>query len=104
MKTCPEHRHEHRQLPCPWPDCPNGESAADTFEVPRHTGAGAMTAEERGSEVEPPPRVFGRQQWVCDKCNASGWVWVEAGSEIRQDRCPHRRTATVRVRDRGIRR
>lgn len=101
MKACPQHRHEHRQLPCPFPDCPNGEGAADTLQVPRHTGAGRMTSEELGYEGAPPPRVFNRQQWICEQCGAAGWTWVEAGTQIRMDRCPHRRTPTVRPIPRG---
>jgi len=96
MKTCEQHRHEHRQLPCPWPDCPNNEGAADVFEVPRHTGAGAMTPAEGNFEGSPKPRIFERQAWTCDKCEASGWSWVEAGAEPRLDRCPHRRPGTVK--------
>jgi hypothetical protein len=95
MKTCEQHRHEHRQLPCPWPDCPNGEGAADLFEVPRHTGAGRMTPAEGNFEVTPRPRAFERKSWSCDKCDASGWSWVEVGAEPRVDRCPHRRPGTV---------
>lgn len=85
MKTCPEHRHEHRDLACPWPDCPNGENATDTFEVARHSGEGV-------------PRTFQRTSWTCDKCDATGWAWLETGAEMRMDRCPHRRPATVRPR------
>lgn len=100
MKICAEHRHEHRQLPCPWPSCPNGEDAPDSFEVPRHTGAGKMTAAEGHFEVAPPPRVFARQPWSCEQCGASGWTWIEAGAEPRSDRCPHRRRSTVVPRPR----
>ena len=96
MKTCATHRHEHRQLPCPWPDCPNNEDAADKFEVPRHEGAGKMTPAEGRFDKLPAPRKFQRKQWVCDKCSATGWSWVETGAEAPLDRCPHRRTATVR--------
>lgn len=96
MKVCDEHRHEHRQLPCPWPDCPNSEGATDRFEVPRHTGAGKMTRAEGNFDVAPPPRVFDREQWRCEKCGASGWAWLEAGAESRMDRCPHRRPGTVK--------
>jgi hypothetical protein len=96
MKTCVEHRHEHRQLPCPWPDCPNGEGATDTTEVPRHTGAGPMTRAEGHFDVLPAPRMFHRTPWDCDKCGARGWAWVEAGAETRLDRCPHRRPGTVK--------
>jgi len=98
MKICEQHRHEHRDLPCPWPDCPNGEGAAETTEVPRHEGAGRMTRAEGHFESSPAPRVFQRQQWICDKCSATGWAWVEAGAELRMDRCPHRRPGTVRPR------
>lgn len=98
MKTCEEHRHEHRQLPCPWPDCANGEGAADSIEVPRHTGAGRMTRAEGHFDEAPAPRVFHRTQWNCDKCGASGWTWLEAGAEPHLDRCPHRRPGTVRPR------
>lgn len=104
MKTCPEHRHEHRQVPCPWPECPNGEGAADTLHVARHTGPGRMTSAEHGFEGSPPPRVFHRQQWHCEQCGAVGWAWVEEGAELRMDRCPHRRTPTVRPVARGTRR
>ena len=96
MKECAEHRHQHRQLPCPWLDCPNGEGAADRVEVPRHSGAGMMTQAEGHFEVSPAPRVFQRTQWTCEKCDAIGWTWVESGAEIRMDRCPHRRPATVK--------
>ena len=98
MKSCPQHRHEHRQLPCPWPDCPNNEGAAELTEVPRHAGAGSMTRAEGHFDVFPAPRVFRRTEWNCDKCGASGWVWVEAGAEPRMDRCPHRRAVTVQPR------
>src|SRR5688500_12414516 len=101
MKVCAEHRHEHRQLPCPWPECPMGEGAADTFEVPRHAGAGKMTSAEGGFDALPAPRVFKREQWSCDKCGASGWSWVEAGADERTDRCPHRRPRTVKPRMRS---
>jgi len=100
MKVCEEHRHEHRQLPCPWPDCPNSEGAADRVEVPRHTGAGKMTRDEGHFDVPPPPRVFDRKMWTCDKCGATGWSWVEAGAERRVDRCPHRRSVSVTPRAR----
>jgi hypothetical protein len=96
MKTCETHRHAHRQLPCPWPDCPNNESASETFEVPRHEGAGKMTRAEGHFEVEPAPRVFHRKQWRCEKCGATGWAWVQAGAEMRLDRCPHRTAGTVK--------
>lgn len=96
MKACPQHRHEHRQLPCPWPDCENAEGAAATVNVPRHAGPGAMTRAEGHFDVVPPPRVFHRTQWACDSCGASGWTWVEAGAQARLDRCPHRRPVTVR--------
>ncbi len=96
MKICEQHRHEHRQLPCPWPDCPNGEGAADRLEAPRHAGAGKMTAAEGHFDVSPAPRVFQRKRWDCDKCSAFGWAWVEAGAEPRLDRCPHRRPGTVK--------
>lgn len=96
MKTCADHRHEHRQLPCPWPDCPNGESAADRTEVPRHAGAGMMTKAEGHFDVSPAPRVFLRTMWKCEKCSSTGWAWVEAGAEPRMDRCPHRRPGTVK--------
>ncbi len=95
-KACAEHHHEHRQLPCPWPDCPNGEGAPDVFEVPRHTGAGMMTAAEGHFEVAPPPRRFERKEWHCAKCDARGYAWVEAGAELSMDRCPHRRPGTVK--------
>lgn len=98
MKTCVIHRHEHRQLPCPWPDCENAEGATEKMEVPRHTGAGQMTRAEGHFDVSPPPRVFQRQGWNCDKCSATGWFWVEAGAEARLDRCPHRRAGTVKPR------
>jgi hypothetical protein len=98
MKTCPEHRHEHRDLPCPWPDCPNSEGATDTTEVARHGGAGKMTAAEGHFDISPAPRVFQRTSWTCEKCNATGWAWLETGAEMRMDRCPHRRPATVRPR------
>jgi hypothetical protein len=100
MKTCPEHRHEHRQLPCPAVGCPHGENAGDVFEVPRHMGAGKMTSAEGHFEVAPPPRVFNRREWNCEKCGAKGWTWVETGAELRTDRCPHRRAATVIPRSR----
>ena len=96
MKACPQHRHEHRQLPCPWPDCENGEAAPDLVEVPRHMGAGKMTRDEGRFEVAPAPRVFHRKQWTCELCPVTGWAWVEAGATPRMDRCPHRRAATVR--------
>lgn len=95
MKTCAAHRHEHRQLPCPWPDCENSERAADVVEVQRHTGAGRMTPAEGRFDVAPPPRVFSRQKWTCETCGESGWHWVETGATHRMDRCPHRRTRTV---------
>jgi len=100
MKLCAEHHHEHRQLPCPWPDCPNGEGAGDTVHVPRHAGAGMMTRAEGHFDVSPAPRVFERKQWHCEKCGASGWSWVEAGAERPMDRCPHRRPRTVKPRGR----
>src|SRR5437763_13862463 len=90
MKTCAEHRHEHRQLPCPWPDCPNSEGAPDITEVPRHTGAGRMTRDEGHFDEPPPPRSFQRKSWTCDKCGAVGWAWVERGAEPPMERCPHR--------------
>lgn len=62
-----------------------------------------MTAEENHFDVPPPPRVFHRTQWVCDKCEASGYAWVEAGAEVRMDRCPHRRASTVRPLSRNAR-
>jgi hypothetical protein len=96
MKSCEQHRHEHRQLPCPWPDCPNGEGAGDLFEVPRHTGAGMMTRAEGHFDVTPQPRKFERKMWTCEKCGASGWHWVEAGVDPHLDRCPHRRPGTVK--------
>jgi hypothetical protein len=96
MKECRAHRHDHRQLPCPWPDCENNEGAADILEIERHTGAGRMTQAEGHFEVAPAPRIFHRKQWRCDQCDATGWAWVEAGAELRIDRCPHRRTSTVR--------
>ncbi len=95
MKTCELHRHDHRDLPCPWPGCPQGEGAADTTEVARHTGAGRMTRAEGHFDEAPPPRVFERTQWNCELCGATGWSWVERGAEPRADRCPHRRTKTV---------
>lgn len=95
MTTCPEHRHDHRQLPCPWPDCPNSEGAGDTFEIPRHTGAGRMTQAEGHFDQPPPPRRFERKQWTCEQCGAVGWAWIESGAERRADRCPHRRRVTV---------
>jgi hypothetical protein len=101
MKVCAEHRHEHRQLPCPWSDCPNSEGAADRIEVPRHTGAGRMTRAEGHFDAEPSPRIFERKSWRCDKCGAIGWVWVEAGAEPHLDRCPHRRASTVKPRGRS---
>lgn len=55
-----------------------------------------MTQAEGHFEVFPEPRVFQRTQWVCDKCSASGWAWVEAGAVPRMDRCPHRRPGTVK--------
>jgi hypothetical protein len=100
MKVCAEHRHEHRQLPCPWPDCPNSEGAADKVEVPRHEGPGKMTRAEGHFAVSPAPRLFERKQWICDLCGATGWTWVETGAELRMDRCPHRKPATVRPRGR----
>lgn len=103
MNACPQHRHEHRQLPCPWPDCPNAQGATDTTEVPRHTGAGRMTRGEGHFQTAPAPRVFQRTQWRCDACGASGWTWLEAGAELRMDRCPHRRTSTVQPRSRAPR-
>ncbi|HEU4887152.1 MAG TPA: hypothetical protein VFV49_04645 [Thermoanaerobaculia bacterium] len=95
MKSCDTHRHEHRDLPCPWPDCPNGEGATNTMEIMRHAGAGKMTRAEGHFDAAPPPRVFQREPWDCDKCGAAGWSWVEAGAEPRMDRCPHRRPKTV---------
>ena len=74
------------------------EGATDTTEVPRHEGAGRMTQAEGHFESSPAPRVFQRKQWTCEKCGASGWAWVEAGAELRMDRCPHRRPGTVRPR------
>ena len=70
------------------------------MEVPRHTGAGMMTRAEGHFDEEPPPRIFDRKQWTCDKCGASGWSWVESGAERPLDRCPHRRPATVKPRAR----
>lgn len=96
MKICAEHRHEHRQLPCPWPDCSNSAGEADTVEVARHAGAGRMTRAEGRFDVLPAPRVFQRKRWDCDKCGASGWAWVEGGAAPRVDRCPHRRPVTVK--------
>ena len=98
MKTCPQHRHEHRDLPCPWPACENSESATERMEIARHSGAGKMTPAEGRFDVTPAPRVFQREQWVCDKCDATGWTWVEGGGKPRLDRCPHRRPATVKPR------
>ena len=95
MKTCELHRHEHRDLPCPWPDCENGEGATDTTRIERHAGAGRMTRAEGHFETAPAPRVFERTAWNCDKCDATGWSWVEAGGEPRLERCPHRRPKTV---------
>lgn len=95
MKSCDTHRHEHRDLPCPWPDCPNSEGATATMNIERHTGAGKMTHAEGHFDVAPKPRVFERTPWTCDLCGASGWSWVEAGGEPRMDRCPHRRPKTV---------
>ena len=95
MKTCDIHRHEHRDLPCPWPDCPNSEGATERTEVTRHTGAGKMTRAEGHFDVAPQPRVFERKPWVCDKCDVTGWWWVEVGAEPHLDRCPHRRHKTV---------
>src|SRR5688500_15354992 len=95
MKTCDIHHHEHRQLPCPWPDCPHGEAAGDVTEVPRHTGAGKITLAEGHFDVSPAPRVFERTSWTCDQCGATGWSWIERGAERRPDRCPHRRPKTV---------
>ena len=95
MKVCAEHRHEHRNLPCPWPGCVNSEGAGAAFEVPRHTGAGKMTQAEGHFDVAPPPRKFERKQWTCEQCGVSGWAWVEIGAEPRVDRCPHRRRVTV---------
>lgn len=95
MKICAVHRHEHRQLPCPAPDCEMGEGAPDTFEVPRHMGAGKMTSAEGHFEGAAKPRVFQRKQWSCENCTVTGWAWVEAGAEPRADRCPHRRRPTV---------
>jgi hypothetical protein len=95
MKACPEHRHEHRDLPCPWPDCPNNEGATDRTEVARHTGAGMMTRAEGHFDEKPAPRVFQRTLWTCDKCDVTGWSWVEVGAEPRLERCPHRRPKTV---------
>ena len=65
MKVCAEHRHEHRHLPCPWPDCANSEGAGDTFEVPRHAGAGKMTQVEGHFDGLPPPRKFEHRQSTC---------------------------------------
>lgn len=96
MKTCAHHRHEHRDLPCPWPDCENSEGAAESFKVERHTGAGKMTPAEGRFKVAPAPRMFQREQWTCEKCPRTGWFWVEAGAVPRPDRCPHRRTGTVK--------
>lgn len=96
MKTCPEHRHEHRDLPCPWPDCPNSEGATETFEVARHAGAGQMTQAEGHFQVAPQPRQFSRQKWECDKCGAFGYAWVEGDVKPDLDRCPHRRPGTVK--------
>ena len=100
MKACALHRHEHRQLPCPYPDCEHGEAASTKFEVPRHTGAGRMTQAEGHFEGAPKPRVFNRTEWRCEQCDAAGWEWVEAGAEPRMDRCPHRRHPTVTPRKR----
>jgi hypothetical protein len=95
MKSCEEHKHEHRDLPCPWPDCPNGEGAGETIEVLRHTGAGRMTRAEGHFDKSPPPRRFQRVEWKCEKCGSNGWAWIEDGGEARLDRCPHRRPSTV---------
>lgn len=95
MKSCDEHKHEHRDLPCPWPDCPNSEGAGDAFEVSRHTGAGKMTRAEGHFVKAPPPRKFQRAKWECEKCGAIGWTWMEEGAERRMDRCPHRKPGTV---------
>lgn len=96
MKSCTIHRHEHRDLPCPWPECENNESVGELVEVSRHAGAGRMTAAEGRFELAPAPRRFARQQWSCNACAKSGWYWVEVGAEPRADRCPHRRTGTVK--------
>jgi hypothetical protein len=95
MKSCATHRHEHRHLPCPWPDCPEGEGAADRTEIARHAGAGQMTRDEGHFDVAPAPRLFDRKPWECELCGATGWSWVEVGAVPRMDRCPHRRTQTV---------
>lgn len=100
MKTCAKHRHEHRDLPCPWPDCENNEGAGAKFEVARHAGAGMMTSAEGHFKVAPAPRAFERKEWKCDKCDVTGWAWVEGGAEPRLDRCPHRRPGTVKPRGR----
>ena len=95
MMNCDQHKHEHRQLPCPYPDCPNSNGAGAVFEVERHAGAGKMTFAEGHFEKPPQPREFRREQWECEKCGAIGYAWVEAGGKPQMDRCPHRRPATV---------
>jgi hypothetical protein len=67
-------------------------------EVARHSGAGMMTQAEGHFEVAPAPRVFQRKRWTCDKCDVTGWTWVEGEAEPRIDRCPHRRPRTVQPR------
>ena len=59
-----------------------------------------MTVAEGHFEGAPAPRVFDRKRWDCPQCGASGFAWVEAGAELTLDRCPHRRTATVKPRAR----
>lgn len=95
MKNCDEHKHEHRNLPCPWPGCPNSDEAGETYEVARHTGAGKMTRAEGHFDAPPRPRMFRRVQWECEKCGSIGWAWLESGATPQMDRCPHRRPATV---------
>ena len=60
MKTCTEHRHEHRQLPCPWPDCENNENAAELVEVPIEPNRPIAKGPGRydGIEVLPGGRIL----------------------------------------------
>lgn len=55
-----------------------------------------MTRAEGHFDAPPPPRRFTREEWHCEKCDARGWAWVEAGAELKPDRCPHRRPGTVK--------
>jgi hypothetical protein len=70
-------------------------------EIARHAGAGKMTAAEGHFAEAPPPRVFRRKQWSCEKCGATGWAWVEGDATPQPDRCPHRRPGTVKPRGRA---